>query len=342
MLCIINTNIYSHYLFLRTMIIKHINKKLFLTILVIVFIRTATASKSKFENYRIILKDMIMQKIGAENLEGKKISDFTNKKTKNLSFTEAASLYSLYVEAENKSMKQFLMVLLRLYSICPDSKLSEHILWNIGLCYELHGDNLSASETFGIFKKLFPGSENYWSSRYHEITNAHLCTKQYNLDDTNTLFAITLCNEYIDDSNYTENCEYNDILEIEKKLYLKTLKRELYIAKQYVKKYLYMRTPECLFSSFQRLTQLNKLIKEELELERYTNKVNSVSTEHTSLLNKAESLLRDFFKKHEITIHSGDKYTESRNTSISYIRNNIKIFNYEIKELTDALEKMFK
>jgi hypothetical protein len=296
-------------------------------------------SKIKFEEDRILLKDLVIQKIGDENLKGKKISDFTNKKSKHLSFNEAASLYSLYVEVENKSIKQFLMVLLRLYSICPDSKLSEHILWNIGLCYELHGDNLSAAETFGIFKKLFPGSENYWNSRYHEITNAYACTKQYDLDDTNTLFAITLCNEYVDDLSNAGRCECQDVLEIEKSLYLKILKRELYIAKQYAKKYLYMRAPECLFSSFQRLIQLDKLINDELELERYGNRISSVSKGHAALLNEVKTLLKGFLDRHKVTISSGSEYIESKDSAISYIRSNIGEFRSEIEELTDVLEK---
>jgi hypothetical protein len=296
-----------------------------------VFINIFSASisiKNDAESYEIILFEFLKKVIDEKNLLGKKIGDFTNKKSKFLNLNEASCLYLLAMR-DKKFEKQVQIALERIYSLSPNALLSELVLWNLAMSYEKEQKFNIAAEMFGFFRKLFPGSSFYWTSRHKEIKNSYMGCKSYYNDTQQIEFVIDLCNQYIKDIKSVSGIIYVDVIYILQDLSMRIIKKEVENIRHYLNKYTYMKKNICIFSGVQRYFYIINLIENSICNESiYEN--NDLEKDYRKILKEMNILIKKFFETHTIVIPEGKDYLVLYDQAMNYIDNNLYLLKSDL------------
>jgi hypothetical protein len=294
-------------------------------------------ARSGLEYYQIILFDYVYQLIDKDALNLSSISDFLNQKSNTLNFFQACGLF-LFSLTNKKHDRHILLALERMYVLSSNAKLSELILWNIAFEYEKIDKFRVASELYNQFKKLFPGSQFYWTARYKEILTAYnFCQYEYH-DIFDTERTITLAQEYIGDCielNQTISFEIIDILQ---DLSLRMIKKSIDIALHYLKKNTYTYNTVCILSAWQRLDQLNNDILYFLECITQHESKEEKAILYQSTLLQMQKIILPFLEKHINTkLPIGENYEEENITIISYINNNKLNIIAQLKDILNNI-----
>jgi hypothetical protein len=320
-------------------IYKTKNKSIFYTFIFFIFFNIYSSTiiiKNDAEPYEIILFEFLKKVIDEKNLSGKKIGDFTNRKSKFLNLNEASCLYLLAMK-DKKFTKQVQTALERIYSLSPNALLSELVLWNLAMSYEKEEKFNVAAEMFGYFRKLFPGSNFYWTSRYKEIKNNYMGCKSYYNDTQQIEFVIELCNQYIKDIKSVSGLVYVDVIYILQDLSMRMIKKEIENIRHYLNKYTYMKKSICIFSGLQRYFYIIYLVENIICNESiYEN--NELEKDYRKILKEINILIKKFFEIHPIIIPEGKDYRVLYDQAMNYIDNNLYLLKCDLYKDIDKID----
>jgi hypothetical protein len=302
-----------------------------LIIFFIVFIFEIKSSEAEIKESVNSLKNNLKDKIDPSLIDLKKKNNYTYKKTNLLTFSEAAAVYCLLEEKEYGS-RLAISALQRMYYICSDIFISEHILWNLGLTYEKRDENALAYEIFGMFKKLFPGSTCYKISKYKEIKNGLKLTKNHNYDEEKILALIIICDEFLDEFKETKDSLWIDVLFVLEAVSLRLIRKYLSIAEFYINRFNYINNNTNIFSSIKRLVTANNFIKDIIEQNRWNDIINSDHKNFIFSIEKTSNEIESFIKKYSIEMPCGKLFIDNYNLFISKIEINKKTINADLKK----------
>ncbi len=313
-----------------------------LILIISIFIFEIKCSNFEIKEPVISLQNALKDKIDPNLIDCKKKNDYTYKKTNLLTFSEAAALYCLLEEKEYDS-KLATSSLQRMYYLCSDIFISEHILWNLGLAYEKREEFTLAYEVFGMFKKLFPGSTCYELSKYKEIKNGLKLTKDHNYDEERILNLIVICDEFLEEFKNIKDSVWIDVLYVLESISLRLIKKYLSTSEFYLNRFKYIKTDSNIFSSITRLVAANNFIKDLVQ----QNKWNDIKIEDhkmfISLIEKISDGIDDLIVKYSIEVPNGKMFIDNYNLFISKIEKNKKIINLDLKKtLKESFESIKK
>lgn len=274
----------------------------------------------KLENFEKILIDNLILFVGLESLNGKNVYDYLYTKTNKLNFKEASCLYILsaiypkYIYHKEKALE-------RMYSLCPDPRFGEIILWNLAIVYEQQEKYYMAAEMFSHFRRLFPGSRFYWTARIKEIKDTEKSCFKREYDTQQMEHLINLCKQYIIDANAFNQIINIDVLYIMHEAHLDIFLKEISIVMQYLNKHVYMRTESSIFSAYQRIMLFSDIINSALE-NNYTYIKDEKDILYKDIFNKANDLILLFINKHPINLPQGKDFKILYDNAIQYIKCN--------------------
>lgn len=291
----------------------------------------------KLEHFEKILIENLILFVGLDSLNGKNVYDYLYTKTNKLNFKEASCLYILsaihskYIYHKEKALE-------RMYSLCPDPRFSEIILWNLGIVYEDQEKYYMAAEMFSHFRRLFPGSRFYWTARIKEIKDTEKSCFRREYDTQQMEHLINLCKQYIIDANAFNQIINIDVLYIMHEAHLDIFLKEISIVEQYLNKHVYMRTESSIFSAYQRIMLFSDIINSALE-NNYTYIKDEKDTLYKDIFNKSNDLILAFTNKHPINLPQGKDFKILYDNAIQYIKCNKSLLIDDMFILISEIEK---
>jgi len=207
-----------------------------------------------------ILSEWINAFLGEKHIKNAKIEDYTGKRSRKLNFIDSATLYVLTYKTAGP-IKRKRIALERMYLSCPDIRLIEFILWDLALIYEEIEEYQLASDAFGQFRKLFPGSKQYYVARVKEIYNAYRIIPSYECDQSVTEKLVAICRDYLIDFS-KDHDGWNEVYEILFHLYQNLILRDVMIVTHYLTKHSYIGTTEVFLAILQRLYLMSCMLQE--------------------------------------------------------------------------------
>lgn len=283
--------------------------------------------------YQLLLFDFLYKHINLDHLSKVNLSSIVSRKSQYWNLFEASSIV-IYAFSKKKYTKYAIFALERLYALSGDAYLSELVLWNLANLYEKYGRLRLACEVFSQFKKIFPGSEFYWLSRYKEIVVSYKMAKEYFLDISYNENIIQLIKEYIVDKTILEEESFGDIITILHDLSFKMIKQHIHTGQHYLKKYSYTHEVHTILSAWQRLKLILNDIDFFLDICTFESDHYRKNKLYYGVLTEMQNIVALFFKKHEIPLPCGEDYIDMHQDIIQYIQRNKYI-------LLDDLDSLF-
>ena len=281
-----------------------------------------------FENQ---LFDFLYNSIDKELLKKVKFSDLTVQKSTNLNFRDAVFLY-LFSMQNPKYKKYTIWALERIYALSSDAQLNELLLWNLGFHYEKRENFVVASGLYSLFKKMFPGSQFYWESRYKEILMSYLYCHEYYHDISDIDETMKLCEEYMIDIAALESDFSFKVIEIYQDLSLRIIKKNLGIVSFYENKFSYSRELTSFFSCLQRFSNISDQVNRFLNFsyENINNKKNQI---YLLSLQEIEKLIISLFESCKIeTLPVGESFINEYTELQKRIKSDRFFFRKHIQE----------
>lgn len=317
-----NFRLFFYYLFVSLFIFEIVAKELLIY-----------EHSELFENQ---LFNFLYNSVDKELLKKVKFSDLTAQKSVNLNFRDAVFLY-LFSMQNSKYKKYTIWALERIYALSSDAQLNELLLWNLAFHYEKKENFVVASGLYNLFKKMFPGSQFYWESRYKEILMTYLYCHEYYHDISDIEQTMKLCEEYMLDIALLESDFSFKVIEIYQDLSLRIIKKNLGIVSFYENKFGYSRELTSFFSCLQRFSNISHQVDRFLNFsyENINNKKNQI---YLLSLQEIEKLIILLFETCGIeTLPIGesfiDEYTE--------LQKRIKVDRYLFRNhIREAYEKI--
>lgn len=278
--------------------------------------------RNDLEYYQYDLWNTLYDKINKEHLFNYTIGDFTSKKSNTLNFFEAAA-FLLFSLTDKKYNKHIIWALERLYILSSDAKLSELLLWNLANEYEKFEKWKPASELYGQFKKIFPGSQFYWLARYKEIVDSYKYSQEEYHDISSNENIIKLIRDYIIDCDAFQESILEEIILILHDLAFKMIQKTVNIGLHYLKKYHYTYNEYTIISAWQRIETLYEdiLYFEEIEIPECEN--NKKYKIFRATINEIKKITEKFFSIHDQQLPYGEDYELIQKKLMEYtIKNN--------------------
>jgi hypothetical protein len=271
------------------------------------------------EYYQLLLFEFIYSHINLDHLACVKINSLISRKSQTWNLFEVSAVI-LYALSHKKYRKYLIFALERMYVLSGDAYLSELALWNLANEYERYDKLKPACELYGQFKKIFPGSQFYWLSRYKEIMSAYKISKEEFLDITQNSFIIDLIKDYIVDKAVLEEDHFNDIITVLHDLSFKMIKKHIHNIQHYIKKYSYTNNLHTILSSWQRLDTTLNDIQFFLDICAFEEDHYKKNKLYYSICLQLQSMISDFFAVHSIPLPCGQEYIEMHENTMRYIK----------------------
>lgn len=286
--------------------------------------------------YELLLFNFLYDHINIEHLSQANIGAIVSKKSQYWNLYESVVVF-LYSMSIKKYKKYRVFALERLYSLSNDAKMSELILWNLANEYERYDKLKGACELYGQFKKIFPGSEFYWSARYREIKVAYQLAMDDYLDISYNDMIIQLIKEYIVDKAVLEEGSFNEIIVILHDLSFKMIKKHIHIVQHYIQKYSYTYDIHTILSSWQRLNTIINDIDFFLDICSFEEDSFKKNKLYYSVLTEMKSMINVFFDKHNQLLPEGQEYIIMHEKLMHYIKDKKDILLNQISFLCDKM-----
>ena len=286
-----------------------------------------------FENQ---LFSFLYKKIDKKILNNTKFSDLTSQKSANLNFIDAILLY-LFSMQDKRYSKYTVWALERMYALSSDAQLNELLLWNLAFQHENKDNFVIASELYGLFKRMFPGSLFYWRARHKEILTTYKYTHECYHDITDVEKTMTLCEEYILDAHEINGDLTWSVIEIYQDLSLRIIKKNLDNIYFYKKKYNYSREISVFFSCLQRI---DLILDHIVRFLKYTNDeiVNKKNQIYLLSLYETKKHIEEFSIRCNCeNLPRGESFLTEREALIQSIKKQRVMYQEQIEKLCDTI-----